>query len=242
MLHRMWSSLPAHRRATYTTFARQHGTASITLDATAQNIAQSAPQYQSCLKYFSVSQNWVHLSRHFKSEEARALWLPTMCQLWLDRRSRTRREQSVSTEAVVAELLRLPGTPDCATDLLPSHLEATDWRQTARAVLSQNSNQDDTKPRRQCADPPFWDWVCGGACHSLVPLYLWVAQQAEPTTPWRIISSDAHSTVWDGGSTLFDPIFEAMGIEPTEAFRRAGGDAGGGPRAHSKRSRTKKLL
>ena len=72
--------------------------------------------------------------------------------------------------------------------------------------------------------------VCGGACHSLAPLYLWIARQAEPTTAWRIISSDAHSTVWDGSGQIFDPILEAMGIEPTEAFRRAGGDAGGGLR------------
>lgn len=232
VLHCMWSSLPTHRRATYTTFARQHGvaTGSIALDATAQNIAQSAPQSQSCLKYLSVSQNWVHLSPHFNSEGARSLWLPAMCQHWLDRRSRSRSDQSVSTGTVVAELLRLPGSPDCAADLLPSHLEATDWRQTARTVLLQTAKQCDTKPRGQHADPPFWDWVCGGACHSLAPLYLWIARQAEPTTAWRIISSDAHSTVWDGSGQIFDPIFEAMGIEPTEAFRRAGGDAGGGLR------------
>jgi hypothetical protein len=42
------------------------------------------------------------------------------------------------------------------------------------------------------------------ACHWLVNFALRLAILAEPARPWQIVSSQAHSTVWDGQSTLFD--------------------------------------
>ncbi len=43
----------------------------------------------------------------------------------------------------------------------------------------------------------------------------------EPVDAWRIISSDKHSTVWDGDRTLFDMQFSALDIDPDECFRLA---------------------
>jgi hypothetical protein len=40
----------------------------------------------------------------------------------------------------------------------------------------------------------------------------------EPEQPWRIITSEKHSTVWDGGDTLFEFNFQAFGIDPNECF------------------------
>ena len=42
--------------------------------------------------------------------------------------------------------------------------------------------------------------------------------QAEPDREWRIVTSDEHSTVWDGNNTLFDINFSALGLEAEEAF------------------------
>ncbi len=223
VLHCMWDSLPTQRRAKYKAFALQHGITGTMSDTKARNVASSLPPAKRSLEYWSASENWEVLEPHFKSTEARALWLPAMCQLWLERRCSGKSDRETSTTSIVAELLRLPGTPKHEADLLPSHLEAIDWRQTARTQLAQASEDSNEAPCRQFAEPPFWGWVCGGACHSLAPLYAWIAQRVEPTVAWRIITSDAHSTVWDGNRRLFDPIFEAMGVEATEAFRRAGG-------------------
>jgi hypothetical protein len=40
----------------------------------------------------------------------------------------------------------------------------------------------------------------------------------QPKKPWRIITSEDHSTVWDGNDTLFDFNFQAFGIDPNECF------------------------
>ena len=41
---------------------------------------------------------------------------------------------------------------------------------------------------------------------------------ASTNDPWRIITSDAHSTAWDGDRLLFDFNFQAMGIPPQKCF------------------------
>ena len=44
---------------------------------------------------------------------------------------------------------------------------------------------------------------------------------AVPDRPWRIITSDLHSTVWDGEKTLFDFNYQAMGVPPDDCFANA---------------------
>ncbi len=41
-----------------------------------------------------------------------------------------------------------------------------------------------------------------------------VAQRAVPNRTWRIVTSDAHGTVWDCKQNLFDFKFTALGISP----------------------------
>ena len=48
-----------------------------------------------------------------------------------------------------------------------------------------------------------------------------LAMLAEAGRPWRILTSDEHSTVWDGEQTLFDFNFRALGVLPAECFRMA---------------------
>jgi hypothetical protein len=66
--------------------------------------------------------------------------------------------------------------------------------------------------------PRYWAYVKHAACHFLVNFNLRLATLAESKRPWRIITSDKHSSVWDGDATLFDMNFSALGIPPAEAF------------------------
>ena len=66
--------------------------------------------------------------------------------------------------------------------------------------------------------PAFWQYVKHSACHWLVNFNLRLAMLVQPKKPWRIISSEDHSTVWDGDDTLFDFNFQAFGIDPNECF------------------------
>ena len=52
--------------------------------------------------------------------------------------------------------------------------------------------------------PRFWMYVKHGACHWLVDFALRLAMLTLPSKEWRIITSDAHSTVWDGQTQLFE--------------------------------------
>jgi hypothetical protein len=249
VLGHMWAALPASRQAAYAAFEAAEPDSSeldaVTSEAAGATDATNASSREAMLsssgssgsgsgggvEYFSASENWKDLSTLFKSDAARELWLPPMCQMWLQRRGRAQPARDLhapdcpAIASVVTELLSLPGSPGTAEQLLPSHLEASDWRHSARQCADHRRQGPHSPP-----DPEFWGWVCEGACHALAPLFLWVAQQAEPSAAWRIVTCDAHSTIWDGKRRLFDPNFEAMGIEPAETFRRASaGQQQGGP-------------
>jgi hypothetical protein len=64
--------------------------------------------------------------------------------------------------------------------------------------------------------PAFWNYVKHSACHWLVNFNLRLATLVKPKRQWRIITSEDHSTVWDGNDTLFDFNFQAFGIDPIE--------------------------
>ena len=69
--------------------------------------------------------------------------------------------------------------------------------------------------------PAYWKLVKHGACHWLVNTNLLLAQRVSPRRKWRILHSDAHSTVWDGDSTFFDLNFTALRIDPNETWTLA---------------------
>jgi hypothetical protein len=86
----------------------------------------------------------------------------------------------------------------------PSEFESCDWRLDRRGP-----------------EPRFWRYVKHGACHWLVNFNLRLAQLTEPARQWRILTSDLHSTIWDGDQTLFDLSFFALGVSPEECFSLA---------------------
>jgi hypothetical protein len=83
----------------------------------------------------------------------------------------------------------------------PEEFESCDWRW-------------DRKGRH----PQFWRYVKHAACHWLVNHGLVLAQFVMPQKSWRIVTSQRHSTVWDGNELLFDFNFLALGISADEAF------------------------
>jgi hypothetical protein len=86
----------------------------------------------------------------------------------------------------------------------PEDFESSDWRLDHRG--------------RQ---PRYWRYVKHAACHWIVNFTLRLAMLAKPKRKWRIITSDKHSTVWDGEYTLFDFNFQALGVSPKECFEDA---------------------
>lgn len=70
-------------------------------------------------------------------------------------------------------------------------------------------------------EPSYWRYVKHAACHWLVNFNLMLATLVEPKRKWRIITSDKHSTVWDGQTTLFELNYQAFGIAPAECFQAA---------------------
>jgi hypothetical protein len=70
-------------------------------------------------------------------------------------------------------------------------------------------------------EPRYWRYVKHSACHWVVNFCLRLATLAEPKHSWRIVTSQEHSTVWDGDQTLFDINFLALSVEAPEAFRLA---------------------
>ena len=79
----------------------------------------------------------------------------------------------------------------------------------------------DWRWRHKGRHPRYWDYVCHSACHWLVNFNLRLAQLVEPKREWRILTSQEHSTVWDGAETLFDFNFLALGVPADEAFQLA---------------------
>jgi hypothetical protein len=88
--------------------------------------------------------------------------------------------------------------------MFPEEFDSCDWRLDHREPL-----------------PRYWRYVCWSACHWLVNFALRLASLAEPARPWRILTSDEHSTVWDGRATLFDLQFSALGVPVEKCWAMA---------------------
>lgn len=91
-------------------------------------------------------------------------------------------------------------------DMVPAQFDSCDWRFNHRGK-----------------QPRFWAYASHGKCHWLVNFNLELAKLVMPDRPWRIRTSQAHSTVWDGGNLLFDINFLALGVPPDECFKLASG-------------------
>jgi hypothetical protein len=66
--------------------------------------------------------------------------------------------------------------------------------------------------------PRYWMYTKQGACHWLANFFLRLAILSFPRHDWRIITSDFHSTVWDGKNFLFDFNYMRIGVPPKECF------------------------
>lgn len=93
---------------------------------------------------------------------------------------------------------------------LPTDYDSCDWRFNGRGPYSRQ--------------PKFWDYAKHSACHWVADLALYVAMKSSPDTPWRILTSSKHTTVWNGcilDPILFDINFQALGITAEECIKLA---------------------
>jgi hypothetical protein len=79
-------------------------------------------------------------------------------------------------------------------------------------------DQSDWVWERRGRPPRFWKYIQLGSCHWLVNFNLKLATLVEPQARWRIVTSDEHSTVWDGEQTVLDFNSLAVGIPAQECF------------------------
>jgi hypothetical protein len=70
-------------------------------------------------------------------------------------------------------------------------------------------------------EPGYWRYVKHSACHWLVNSNLRLATLVLPDRQWRIVTSQRHSTVWDGDHALFDFNGQALFKNADEAFELA---------------------
>lgn len=66
--------------------------------------------------------------------------------------------------------------------------------------------------------PEYWKYVKFGACHWLVNFNLELAKLVLPDESWVIVSSERHSTVWNGKDLIFEFNFQAFGISADDCF------------------------
>ena len=143
------------------------------------------------IDFYPIQKRWRKLGPIYRSPEAKAIWLPEMMDY------QRQRMEDLGVQYAY---------PEDNPDLRPADWESCDWR------------LDRGKPG---PEPAFWQYLTHGSCHWMANLSLFVAQIAEPKRTWRIITSELHSTVWDGAETLWDPQFQALGVTATDAWDRA---------------------
>lgn len=96
------------------------------------------------------------------------------------------------------------------------------WKQEfKRGMYPRDFETCDWDVFRKGRKPEFFKYVKHAACHWLVNWNLRLAMLVEPDIEWRILTSNFHSTVWDGKETIFDCNFLAMGVDPMKAFEMA---------------------
>lgn len=96
-------------------------------------------------------------------------------------------------------------SPHFRPGMKPAELDGCDWR-----FFDGEGNL------RRGRAPAYWDYALHASCH-------WVVNFCLRLAPWRIVTSQKHSTCWDGAKTLFDINFLALGVDPDEAWRLANG-------------------
>ncbi len=147
--------------------------------------------------YFPIQKHWRKLGPIFKSAEAKSIWLPCM-------------KEYVYSRALEHKYKAKPKRDyEC-----PAALDSCDWRWC----------RFDRKTNKIGPHPAFWDFVCHSACHWVVDLCLYVARKAYPKVPWQIMTSDKHSTVWNGDTkrpVMFDVNFLALEVSAKECWQLA---------------------
>ncbi len=148
--------------------------------------------------YVNIQKYWRKLKPLFESPEATKIWQRNFVDYYEQRKSNCVK----SGHSKAREPWRLVLSS-------PSQFDSCDWRY----------HDQPPGPR-----PRFWDYACHSACHWVADLGMFVATRGFPQMDWCIITSEKHSTVWNGSikyPMLFDINFSAIGVAPDEAWKLA---------------------
>lgn len=164
------------------------------------------------MRYVNIQKHWRKLGPLYKSQVARGIWLPNMLEFAAGRLLNFFRESGTFSLGFLNGMARNDEKVSwgrwenitCPQQFDPSDWRHCEWHKTHRG-----------------RSPKFFDYTCFSACHFLVDLHLFVITNAYPELPWRIITSDEHSTVWDGKNLILDGNFLAFGISADKAFEAA---------------------
>lgn len=147
-----------------------------------------------CIQYYDIQKNWRKLRKIYLSPE-------TLLSSWYEMEC----FQEGKAEDFNFEFKPKP----FSLDHRPADYDSCDWRYAEPGCGKRGRK------------PAYWDFVCYRACHWVNNVGLGVAQIAMPDRPWRLITSNKHTTCWDGDHTLFDINFLALGVTAKEAWELA---------------------
>ena len=152
------------------------------------------------MNYVDARKLWKKTKHLYQSEKARDIWFPALCKMrslnihggW----------NLMSLDELQWKVVEFDHRINDVSELLPHHFDSMGWRYFEKGETH----------------PKYWDYVCSRACHFMIKLYHWVIVQALPEHDWQIISSDSHSTIWNGKDLIYDPAFQALQISAGKCF------------------------
>lgn len=64
----------------------------------------------------------------------------------------------------------------------------------------------------------YADYILGGGCHWVCNWLLSCIEQVEPNKPWRIVTSDLHTCLWDGNRVLLDITYQGLDLSIEDSY------------------------
>jgi len=143
--------------------------------------------------HYNIQKNWKKLKPIYESQECRALWYEG-CVTYV--------QSKFEDHGIEFDPERY--TYNFITT--PSVIESSDWQYGFG---------------KRGRKPAFWQYALAHACHWMAEKDLYIAKKIAPEFDWVIISSEEHTTVFNGIDTIFDTTYNAMGISAEVAYKSA---------------------
>ena len=154
------------------------------------------------MKYVQPLKKWEDL--YMDTEEGRFSWFPSTCCMLRDDWANFQDCHHLSLKSN-EEIKAYFESINNKSSRYPVDYDSLDWRYNMRKR--------------------WWHkYVCARNCHAMAKHSLYIMSRVEPEVDWQIVSSDEHSTCWDGGHRIFDMNYMAItDYSAVKTFTVAGG-------------------